>query len=340
MDIPTCEKLALTKVKSLTAARGELVFPCVPHLADHFFQQVHSLLLALGQNLKPQELESLRSTLHQRIQEGFQQSPHARLSFQYEPPDPTVGLTSGLRIRFSTQILTIEDKYARWVKTRQGPLFGSHPDAKVMAVVQELGQPPLRILDVGAGTGRNTLPLARLGHQVTAIELAPVFVQKLTESAQAEGLTIEVQLADILKTPLPANTYDLIIVVEVISHFRSLSQVRQLLENSSQALKPGGKILFSTFLTIDNFVPTPMMREVAEVAWSFLVTPGELQECLAGLPLAIESNESAYDYERTFLPPAAWPPTKWFINWATGRDVFPTTAEPPMSLRWILARRL
>ncbi len=339
MEISAYEKIALNKVKSLTAARGELVFPCIPHLSHYFFQQVQNLLLALGQTLKPQELEGLKRTLAQRIQEGFAQSPHARLIFQYEPPDPTVGLTNGLRIRINTQVMTVEDKYARWVQTRQGPLFGSHPDAKVMGLVAEMGH-PLRILDVGAGTGRNTLPLARLGHQVDAVELAPVFVEKLKESAQAENLPIGVQLGDILQTPLPPHTYDLIIVVEVISHFRSLSQIRQLLENTSNALKPGGKLLFSTFLTVGDFQPTPMMRELSEVAWSFLVTPPELQSCLAGLPLRVESNESAYEYERAFLPPEAWPPTKWFINWSTGRDVFPTTAEPPLSLRWILATRI
>ncbi|PLS68956.1 MAG: class I SAM-dependent methyltransferase [Cyanobacteria bacterium M5B4] len=339
MEISPYEKIALNKVKSLTAARGELVIPCIPQLSNYFFQQVQNLMLSLGQTLKPQELESLQRTLAQRIQEGFAQSPHARLIFQYEPPDPTVGLTNGLRIRMNTQVMTVEDKYARWVQTRQGPLFGSHPDAKVTGLVQELGH-PLRILDVGAGTGRNTLPLARLGHQVDAIELAPVFVTKLQESAQAENLPIGIQLADILQTTLPESIYDLIIVVEVISHFRSLTQIRQLLETASLALKPGGKLLFSTFLTADDFVPTQMMRELSEVAWSFLVTPAELQTCLEGLPLKVESNESAYDYERTFLPPEAWPPTKWFINWSTGRDVFPTPGETPMSLRWILASRL
>ncbi len=339
MDISPYEKIALNKVKSLTAARGELVIPCIPQLSHYFFQQVHNLMLSLGQTLKPQELEGLQRTLAQRIKEGFDQSPHARLIFQYDPPDPTVGLTNGLRIRINTQVMTVEDKYARWVQTREGPLFGSHADAKVMGVVKELGH-PLRILDVGAGTGRNTLPLARLGHQVDAIELAPVFVDKLKESAQAENLSIGIQLGDILKTPLPESTYDLIIVVEVISHFRSLSQIRQLFENASRALKPGGKMLFSTFLTVGDFVPTQMMRELSEVAWSFLVTPDELQSCLEGLPLKVESNESAYEYERTFLPPEAWPPTKWFINWSTGRDVFPTPGETPMSLRWILVSRV
>jgi predicted RNA methylase len=46
----------------------------------------------------------------------------------------------------------------------------THPDAKVMAVAAQLGDAKMvKILDVGAGTGRNTFALAERGHPVEPI---------------------------------------------------------------------------------------------------------------------------------------------------------------------------
>jgi SAM-dependent methyltransferase len=52
------------------------------------------------------------------------------------------------------------------------------------------------ILDVGAGTGRVSLDLARHGHEVVALDLEPALLAVLTERAQAEGLRIETVAAD------------------------------------------------------------------------------------------------------------------------------------------------
>ena len=49
-----------------------------------------------------------------------------------------------------------------------------------------------RVLDCGAGTGFLSLIAARLGHQVTAVDLSPKMLSRLTQSASDEGLQIEV----------------------------------------------------------------------------------------------------------------------------------------------------
>lgn len=60
------------------------------------------------------------------------------------------------------------------------------------AVARLLPPPPARVLDAGAGTGFLSLAAARLGHQVTAVDLSPGMLARLRSSAQREGVSIEI----------------------------------------------------------------------------------------------------------------------------------------------------
>src|SRR6266542_1517303 len=59
------------------------------------------------------------------------------------------------------------------------------------ALARLLPPAPARVLDAGAGTGFLSLGAARLGYQVTAVDLSPGMLARLRESAEREGLSIE-----------------------------------------------------------------------------------------------------------------------------------------------------
>ncbi|MFQ3679230.1 MAG: class I SAM-dependent methyltransferase [Pseudanabaenaceae cyanobacterium] len=340
------DRAVLYKAKSQTGARGEMTFPCLPSLKAVFFQQLQELLGALAQNFTAEEWQKLEALLYRKIDQGFAASPHARIQFRFDPPDLTQGLTNGFRMALDLQVPSIEEKYQRWTKTRPGALFGTYPDAKALEVLAALtgNRPPaeIHVLDIGAGPGRNTLPLAAKGYAVTAIELAPVFVEQLQQNLAQANLRAEVVLGNVLspQTEIWPARYELVLVSEVVPHFRSYDEVRQLLCRLCDALVPGGELLVGGFAAEAGYEPSPLVQEMAQVAWSFFLTAADWERVWADLPLTLVEQVPVLPYEKAYVPAEHWPPTPWFENWASGRDIFPTLNTPPVSLQWFRWRRL
>ena len=334
------QQAILYKVNTRVNARGELVFPCIPGMLSAYLKSIEKLFNTLDRPLPEDRKDELSKLLAAKLEQGYRTSTASVLILQYESVQPP---QTGLACKVILSSSTVGEQYKNWIDTREPPLFGSHPDAKLMATAAKLGNPDrIRILDVGAGTGRNTLPLARLGYSVDAIELTAAFAEQLKTAATAENLPVTVTEGDVLDPLMrmkPAR-YQLAVAAEVISHFRDSDQVRLFLAKMCDFLCPGGVLLFSTFLTIGDYQPDDLVRQVAQLSWSTLFTPQELATAMEGLPLVQISNELVIEYERHHLPAGAWPPTPWFPSWATGRDVFPmANGRPPMELRWILCRR-
>jgi SAM-dependent methyltransferase len=74
--------------------------------------------------------------------------------------------------------------------------YGHHPQTALEwaawrgALARLLPPAPARVLDVGAGTGIISLSVAHLGHTVTALDLAPVMLERLRSIAAADGVEV------------------------------------------------------------------------------------------------------------------------------------------------------
>ena len=117
------------------------------------------------------------------------------------------------------------------------------------------------ILDLGAGTGRNTLVLARRGHPVDAVELTSKFAEIIRQESQKESLNVRVIERELFsKNDDLRRDYRLILLSEVVSDFRSPDQLRHMFELAAQCLTPGGQLVFNAFVAMDSFTPGDATR--------------------------------------------------------------------------------
>ena len=105
------------------------------------------------------------------------------------------------------------------------------------------GAVSLDALDVGCGTGFLSLLLARLGHRVTGIDVAPAMLGMARHKAAAHGLTVDFRNAD-AEAPGSAGSFDLIAerhVLWTLPHPESaLDSWRHLLRRNGRLLLIGG----------------------------------------------------------------------------------------------------
>jgi SAM-dependent methyltransferase len=121
-----------------------------------------------------------------------------------------------------------------------------------------------RILDVGAGTGRVALPLARAGHRVTALERDPELLQALTQR-KAGLANLEPVLADARGFVLEDAPFDLCLVpMQTLQLFGGPRERARFMRSAQAHLRPGGLLACAIVTELDEFdrdagdpVPSP-----------------------------------------------------------------------------------
>jgi len=130
---------------------------------------------------------------------------------------------------------------AEWDATyseRDGARWSGRPNGRLLAEVA--GLTPGRALDVGCGEGADAIWLARSGWTVTAIDISDVAVIRAREAAELAGVAVEWVCGDVLQTPFPAGSFDLVsIQYPALPKAAGEAAVRALLDT----VRPGGLLL-------------------------------------------------------------------------------------------------
>ncbi len=318
-------------------ATGQITLPAVPGMIDEYVEMCDHVFADLGVRFTADQRAHLKTVLEGELAEAFAASSRSNIVISYEAPVGTV-----LNYHVKAEWRTIEGVYETWVATRQPPLFGTEPDARVWALAGETADPSThRVLEIGAGTGRNALALARRGHPVDAVEMTPKFADIVRAEAERESLDVHVIQRDVFATTDGLRRdYQLIVLSEVVSDFRTTQQLSGLFQLAARCLAPGGRLVFNAFLARHGYTPDNAARELGQQCYTTIFTRDEMTSAAAGLPLNLVADDSVYEYEKAHLPEGAWPPTGWYADWVSGLDVFDVEREAcPIEMRWLVYQK-
>jgi len=95
-----------------------------------------------------------------------------------------------------------------------------------------------RILEVGAGTGRDSVKLSQHGADVHTLDYSPESLRLIR--SQLEKDEVSLILADALCSPLPDNSFDIVFHQGLLEHFTTPFP---LLKENYRILKKGGLLL-------------------------------------------------------------------------------------------------
>jgi predicted methyltransferase len=125
-------------------------------------------------------------------------------------------------------------------------------------------KPGMIVADIGAGSGYYTARISKLvgGGKIYAIDIEPEMINYLDQLIAREKLAnVKTILSTELKLNLPANSIDLMLLVDVYHEFSFPYEMGRFMLD---ALKPGGLLYLVEFRTEDNNVPIKAVHKMSE----------------------------------------------------------------------------
>lgn len=153
--------------------------------------------------------------------------------------------------------------------------------------------PDQHVLDVGAGTGRVAIPLARAGHRVVALDRDPELLSELER--RAARFPVEPVCADAREFSLPGRSFALIAApMQTVQLLGGRAGQLAFLERACEHLAPGGVVAVA-FALADDFEPF----EWQEGDMSPLPDIAELDGCAYfSQPTAVRASGGTFVLER------------------------------------------
>ena len=140
-----------------------------------------------------------------------------------------------------------------------------------------------KILDVGAGTGRLAIPLAKMGAKVTACDVSEEMLKRLRNKTKIKNLETVVADAEVL--PFPEQKFDVVIATFFIIH---LKDPKRFFAEVYRELRPRGIFLVTN---INQKDPPAIKTLAGEIKIeSYYHRPEHIRETLEELAFSIEKE--------------------------------------------------
>jgi len=121
--------------------------------------------------------------------------------------------------------------------------------------------PPMKILDVGCGTGAMGLLFAKMGYDVFGVDLSLAMMNQARMKATNQNLKLELQKGDAEDLPFPDESFDVIVNRHLLW---TLPNPDTALLEWYRVLKPGGTLLVIDGVWNDKRLSSRLKRRVSE----------------------------------------------------------------------------
>jgi SAM-dependent methyltransferase len=121
------------------------------------------------------------------------------------------------------------------------------------------------VLELGVGWGNTTIALARMGYEVTAVDIEPKFVQLVNDRARLVGLPPPARVGSFLDVGSLERRFDAVLFYECFHH---CSDHMSLLRQLHEVLAPGGRVFFAAEPITDAFSMPWGIRLDGESLWA------------------------------------------------------------------------
>ena len=157
----------------------------------------------------------------------------------------------GKRIELVTSIYENYCEDERLDRTRHGQL----EYLTTMTYIHKYLREGSRILEVGAGTGRYSIALAKEGYDVTAVELVSHNIEILRHNSVDIDNLNAVQGDALDLSMLDDDSYDMTLILGPLYHLYETADQHRTIDEAIRVTKPGG-IIMTAFLSVRALVFT------------------------------------------------------------------------------------
>ncbi|OHB77781.1 MAG: methyltransferase type 11 [Planctomycetes bacterium RBG_16_55_9] len=136
--------------------------------------------------------------------------------------------------------MTVEERYRERYKSGDTPWDVGRADFNLIEVVTQRPVPSCKVLDIGCGTGDNSIWLAQNRFQVTGTDTSQIALDKAREKASKAGVECNFLLADFLKNKIEGAPFGFVFDRGCFHSFDSQEDRSRFAQNVAAHLDESG----------------------------------------------------------------------------------------------------